>query len=166
MTCVQDTLAEPMHGRCGGTSGGEATLSISKTSIGAKEATAPAGTDDKPTANSCFDDWRRFCFALRAIANGTNNLPMSPGEAQRLAKAVLTECGYAWQWHAKVDEQRGAAVAIPESARPLGPLKSQTPGATLKLKAVGKIKSLPDPRRANRSSNEQRLGTMRGNGRV
>jgi hypothetical protein len=155
-----------MRGRCGGTSSGEATLSTSKTLIGSEEATAPAGTEGKPTANSCFDDWRRFCFALRTIANGTNNLPMSPGEAQRLAKAVLTECGYTWQWHAKVDEQRGATVAIPESARPSGPLKSQKPGAKLKLKTVGKMKSMPDRRRGNRLPNEQRLGTMRGNGRV
>jgi hypothetical protein len=129
-------------------------------------ATALPGAEKKPITNTCFDDWRRFCFALRQIANGTNGLPMSPSEAQRLAKAVLTECGYTWQWHAKVDQQRAAAVAIPESARRLAAVKSQNPGVELKLKTVGKMKSLPDRRRGNRSSNEQRLSTIRGNGLV
>jgi hypothetical protein len=91
---------------------------------------------------------------------------MSPSEAQRLAKAVLTECGYTWQWHAKINEQRGAAVAIPESARQSGLIKSQKPSVKLKLKTVDKMKTLPDRRRGNRSPNEQRLSTIRSDGLV
>jgi hypothetical protein len=88
-------------------------LTNSKASIGVGEARAQTGTEGK-RVTACFDDWRRFCFVLREIANGTNGLPMSGDEAQRRARAILTERGYAWDRRAKGDEQRDAVVAIPK----------------------------------------------------
>jgi hypothetical protein len=112
----------------------------SKASIGAREARVQTGTADK-RINACFDDWRRFCFVLREIANGANGPPMSGTEAQRRARAILTECGYAWDWRAKVDEQRDAAVAIPKSAPPPRSMRSDCPGGKLRLKPVGSTKT-------------------------
>jgi hypothetical protein len=72
-------------------------LTTSKASIGAREAGVQTSTEDN-RINACFDDWRRFCLVLREIANGANGQPMSGTEAQRRARAILTECGYAWDW--------------------------------------------------------------------
>jgi hypothetical protein len=44
----------------------------------------------------CFNDWKRFCFALREIASGKNGCPLPSFEAQRRAQTVLSECGYTW----------------------------------------------------------------------
>jgi hypothetical protein len=44
----------------------------------------------------CFDDWKRFCFALREIASGKNGRPLTGFEAQKRAQIVLSECGYTW----------------------------------------------------------------------
>jgi hypothetical protein len=115
-------------------------LTKPKASISAKEARAQACTEDK-RANACFDDWRRFCFVLREIANGTNGLPMSGEEAQRRARAILTECGYTWDWRAKVDEQRDAVVAILKSSGPSGSMRSDNPGGKPRLRPVGSTKT-------------------------
>jgi hypothetical protein len=45
---------------------------------------------------SCFNDWKRFCFVLREIANGENGRPLAGLEAQTRARTVLAECGYTW----------------------------------------------------------------------
>jgi hypothetical protein len=50
--------------------------------------------------------------------------------------------------------------------RRLAAVKSQNPGVELQLKTVGKMKTLPDRRRGNRSPNEQRLSTIRSDGLV
>ena len=117
-----------------------ANLTNSKEFTGAKEARAQTGTEGK-RVNACFDDWRRFCFVLREIANGTNGLPMSGDEAQRRARAILTECGYKWDWRAKVDEQRDSVLAILKSGRPSGSMRSDNPGGKPRLKPVGSIKT-------------------------
>jgi hypothetical protein len=43
-----------------------------------------------------FNDWKRFCAVLREIASGENGRPLPSLEAQKRARAVLTECGYTW----------------------------------------------------------------------
>ena len=75
-------------------------------------------------------------------------LAMPAGPELRSTSALLVDL------YAFLKERRLAAV------------KSQNPGVELQLKTVGKMKSLPDRRRGNRSSNEQRLSTIRGNGLV
>ena len=43
-----------------------------------------------------FDDWKRFCRALREIAAGASGQPLSGVEAQKRAREVLAEAGYRW----------------------------------------------------------------------
>ena len=51
---------------------------------------------DSFVAIPCFNDWKRFCAALREIASGQEGSPLTALEAQRRARAVLVECGYSW----------------------------------------------------------------------
>jgi len=80
-----------------------------------KDWTPGAGIADKPVSDACFNDWKRFCFALREIASGDNGRPLSGLEAQKRAQAVLTECGYTWPGRVQVCEPIVAptAAAIP-----------------------------------------------------
>src|SRR5262249_9481634 len=48
---------------------------------------------------ACFNDWKRFCFALREIASGKNGCPLPSFEAQWRAQTVLSECFYTWPGH-------------------------------------------------------------------
>jgi hypothetical protein len=50
----------------------------------------------QPSFDACFNDWKRFCFVLREIANGKGGRPFSGFEAQSRAREVLSECGYSW----------------------------------------------------------------------
>ena len=44
----------------------------------------------------CFNDWKRFCAALREIASGEDGRPLTSLDAQKRAQEVLTDCGYSW----------------------------------------------------------------------
>jgi hypothetical protein len=80
--------------------------------------TLSATSNDAVVPGACFDDWKRFCFALREIANGDkNHRPLSGREAQRLAQAVLTECGYTWPGRAPAYEAVLAPTIPPAPAR-------------------------------------------------
>jgi hypothetical protein len=50
----------------------------------------------QPSSDACFNDWKRFCFVLREIANGQDGLPFSGFEAPTRAREVLSEGGYTW----------------------------------------------------------------------
>jgi hypothetical protein len=69
---------------------------ISETSAASKEGTSRVGIDNQPSSYACFDDWKRFCFALREIASGEDGRPLPSLEAQKRAQAVLSECGYTY----------------------------------------------------------------------
>jgi hypothetical protein len=74
-------------------------VAISETATPSKERTLWDAAAKKARATSdgaCFNDWKRFCAALREIASGENGRPLPGFEAQRRAQAVLIECGYAW----------------------------------------------------------------------
>jgi hypothetical protein len=47
-------------------------------------------------SDAYFNDWKRFCFALREIAAGANGQALSGVAAQKRAQAVLSERGYRW----------------------------------------------------------------------
>jgi hypothetical protein len=74
-------------------------VAISETATQSKDRTLRDGAAKKTrtaTEGACFNDWKRFCAALREIASGENGRPLPGFEAQRLAQAVLLECGYTW----------------------------------------------------------------------
>jgi hypothetical protein len=68
------------------------------------------GTKLRPSDIPCFDEWKRFCFMLREIANGENGRPLSALEAQKRAQAVLAECGYMGPGRVQVREPVVAPV--------------------------------------------------------
>jgi hypothetical protein len=79
--------------------GGGIIVGIPETSTPSKDRTLRDGAAKKTrtaTDGACFNDWKRFCAALREIASGENGRPLPGFEAQRLAQAVLIECGYTW----------------------------------------------------------------------
>jgi hypothetical protein len=74
-------------------------VAIPETATPSKDRTLRDATAKKTRAatdGACFNDWKRFCAVLREIASGGNGRPLPGFEAQRLAQAVLTECGYTW----------------------------------------------------------------------
>ena len=73
-------------------------MAISETATQSKDRTLRDGAAKKTrtATDACFNDWKRFCAALREIASGENGRPLPGFEAQRLAQAVLLECGYTW----------------------------------------------------------------------
>ena len=81
-----------------------------------------------------FNDWKRFCAALREIASGENDRPLSGLEAQKRAQAVLNECGYTWPGRAQVHEPVVALTAAPESPNTQAPVDPQQSAAGTKLK--------------------------------
>jgi hypothetical protein len=89
-------------------------VAISETAPSRKSIPIPArGIKLRLSDIACFDDWKRFCFALREIASGDDGRPLSALEAQKRAQAVLIECGYTW-----AGEHRGACFAVsPRRAR-------------------------------------------------
>jgi hypothetical protein len=48
---------------------------------------------DKPVSEVCFN---RFLAVLREIASGEDVRALTSLEAQKLAREVLTDCGYSW----------------------------------------------------------------------
>jgi hypothetical protein len=62
--------------------------------VAISERTAASTKSTPQVSDTCFNDWKRFCFVLREIASGENGRPLSALEAQRRAQAVLIECGY------------------------------------------------------------------------
>jgi hypothetical protein len=100
---------------------------------------------NKPVADACFNDWKRFCLVLREIASGQNGRSLSGLEAQQRAQAVVTECGYTWPGGAQVHEPIVVLTA-----------PQQSPTGT-RLKSVGKAQSTPGRRRSDTPTSEHRV---------
>jgi hypothetical protein len=84
-------------GQWGSKLGGGRVVAISETATSSRALRDGAAKKTRTaTDGACFNDWKRFCSALREIASGENGRPLPGFEAQRLAQAVLTECGYTW----------------------------------------------------------------------
>jgi hypothetical protein len=110
-------------------------MATSETTAASNETKSQVGIDHKPASDTCFSDWKRFCFVLREIATGDNGRPVSGLEAQQRAQAVLTECGYTWPGRAQAYEPVVAPTAARESPNTQAPVQSS---AGTKLKSVGK----------------------------
>jgi hypothetical protein len=138
---------------------------ISETSAASKEGTSRVGIDNQPSSYACFDDWKRFCFALREIASGENGHPLSGLEALQRAQEVLTDCGYRWPQRARVHEPVDAPTAVPESHNTQALAGPQSSAGT-KLKSVGKAQSRSRRRRSDLPPSERRVGAITGSGRA
>jgi hypothetical protein len=123
-------------------------VAISETSAASNETKSQVGIDHKPVGDSCFNDWKRFCFVLREIASGDNGRPLSGLEAQRRAQAVLTECGYTWPGRAQTYEPVVAPTAAPESPNAQAPVETDQSTAGTKPKSEGKARSRSGRRRS------------------
>jgi hypothetical protein len=102
------------------------------------ESTVVSGFTDKPLSDICFNDWKRFCFVLREIANGKNGRPLSGLDAQKRARAVLNECGYAWSSGIQVRGPEVIHRATLQSPNLQTPKDSEHSFAGTKRKGVGK----------------------------
>jgi hypothetical protein len=129
---------------------------ISERSAASKE-TPPVGRADKPVSDTCFNDWKRFCFVLREIAGGENGRALSGLEAQERAQAVLVECGYTWPGRAQMHEPIVAHTAAPESPNLQAPVDPEQSSAATKRKSVGKARSRPGRRRGDPPPSEHRV---------
>ena len=105
-----------------------------------------SGFTDKPVGGDiCFNDWKRFCFVLREIASGKNGRPLSGLEAQKRARAVLNECGYAWSSGVQVREPEVTHRASLQSLNLQAPGESEHSFAGTKRKGVGSGNTLRAP---------------------
>jgi len=133
-------------------------VAVSETCAPSKKSASRVGIADKPLNDACFNDWKRFCFALREIASGDNGRALSGLEAQERAQAVLTECGYTWLGGAQVREPIIAPTAASERLNSQAPVDLQQTAAGTKLKNGGKAQSPPGRRRGGPHLVEHRIG--------
>ena len=129
-------------------------MAISDRTAASTKSTPRAGIADKPIGDACFNDWKCFCFVLRAIASGENGRPLSGLEAQKRAQAVLAECGYTWPGRVQVCEP--VVAPVQESLDAQVRLDTRQSRAGTKLKSVGKAQSRSE-RRIDRYPREHRV---------
>jgi hypothetical protein len=112
---------------------------------------------NKPAADACFDDWKRFCLVLREIASGENGRSLSGLEAQKRAQTVLTDCGYAWPGRAQVHEPTVVLTTAAESLDGQASMDPQQSLTVARLKSTAKTQSTPDRRRSDTPTSEHRV---------
>jgi hypothetical protein len=107
--------------------------------VAISERTVASTKSTPQVSDTCFNDWKRFCFVLREIASGENGPPLGGLEAQKRAQAVLAECDYTWPGGVQV---RGPVVApVQESLDTQARVDARQSRAGTKLKSVGKAQS-------------------------
>jgi hypothetical protein len=123
-----------------------------------------ASIADRLVSDTCFSDWKRFCFVLREIASGDNGRPLSGVDAQKRSRAVLTECGYTWPGRNQVHEQVVAPTAAPEGLNAQASVGRRNSPVATKLKNVGKAPSPPARRRSDPPASEYQANAVAGSG--
>jgi hypothetical protein len=132
-------------------------VTITETSGASKARASRIGIADKRVSDACFNDWKRFCFVLREIAVGENGRALSGLEAQKRARAVLTECGYTWPGRAEEQKPVVAPTAAVNSPNIQAPKQSS---AGAKLKDIGKAQSHSGRQRSGAHPNEYLVGAI------
>jgi hypothetical protein len=112
--------------------------------VAISERTAASTKSTPQVSDTCFNDWKRFCFVLREIASGENGRPLGGLEAQKRVQAVLAECGYTWP--GRVHALGPIVAPVRESLDTQARLDARQSRAGTKLKSVSIAQSRPGRR--------------------